>query len=249
MQQDAFRHWLEARKYEANTVKVQIYRAGRVEEFHGNLDDHYREDRMEALLQSLAYSNEDRRYGRPNPSKIPFQGDILSNLRSYRDAVVRYRRFRDDQGVTSEAEDHEHPDFSTAGHVADAAPDADGQRFGLERDMQAALRKNIGQLEAGLEITDEGAERSVSSGFIDITAKDANGLPVVIELKTGTAGQRAVAQILSYMGDVSFEEGQTVRGILVASDFDAKAKAAARMVPSLELRRYSVRFQFSNGAE
>ena len=123
-----------------------------------------------------------------------------------------------------------------------------GQRIGLERDMQAALRIEINQLEAGLIITDDGAERSVDSGFIDITARDASGATVVIELKAGPAGQRAIAQILSYMGDVATEEeGGVVRGILVASSFDAKAKAAARMVPSLRLRKYSVRFLISDG--
>ena len=88
----------------------------------------------------------------------------------------------------------------------------------------------------------------MESGFIDITARDADGTTVVIELKTGVAGQRAIAQILSYMGDiVSEEEGAKVRGILVASDFDAKAKAAARVIQNLVLRKYSVRFAFSDG--
>jgi hypothetical protein len=50
------------------------------------------------------------------------------------------------------------------------------------------------------------------------------------------------------MGDiVAEEETGKVRGILVASSFDAKAKAAARVVPNLILRRYSVRFLFSDG--
>jgi RecB family endonuclease NucS len=50
------------------------------------------------------------------------------------------------------------------------------------------------------------------------------------------------------MGDVAAEEENgNVRGILVASDFDAKAKAAAKMVPTLILRRYSVKFLFSDG--
>lgn len=88
----------------------------------------------------------------------------------------------------------------------------------------------------------------MDSGFIDITARDESAATVVIELKAGLAGQRAVAQILSYMGDVAAEqENRIVRGILVASDFDPKAKAAARMVPNLILRKYSVRFQFSDG--
>jgi len=36
-----------------------------------------------------------------------------------------------------------------------------------------------------------------------------------------------------------------VRGILVASDFDAKARAATRVVPTLTLLEYEVRFAFS----
>ncbi len=43
------------------------------------------------------------------------------------------------------------------------------------------------------------------------------------------------------------EEGAMVRGILVASEFDAKAKSAARVVPNLVLRKYSVRFAFTDG--
>ena len=92
-----------------------------------------------------------------------------------------------------------------------------------------------------------GAERSVDSGFIDITDRDLNGVTVVIELKTGTASQRAIAQILSYMGDILNEEGgSTVRGILVASDFDFRARSAARMVPNLLLKRYKVEFSFTD---
>ena len=120
--------------------------------------------------------------------------------------------------------------------------------MGLERDLQAALRIDIKQLESGLTIIDDGAERSVDSGFIHITARDASGTTVVIELKAGEANQRAIAQILSYMGDVAAEEENIkVRGILVASDFDSKAKAAARMVPYLVLRKYNVRFNFLDG--
>ena len=52
----------------------------------------------------------------------------------------------------------------------------------------------------------------------------------------------AVGQILSYMGDVAAEEPNEVRGILVAGDFDNRARAAARVVPSLSLRRYRVVF-------
>ena len=50
------------------------------------------------------------------------------------------------------------------------------------------------------------------------------------------------------MGDMAEEESaSTVRGILVAGDFDKKARAAARMVPNLSLRKYSIHFEFSEG--
>ena len=244
MKKEEYRQWLERQKYQANTITAQMHRAGRVEEFYGDLDAQYETDRLASVIEALIYSMEDRRHRRPNSTKIPFDGDPYNNLASYRDAVKRYRKFRTDEAALDPPTPDNH---SLPSSVVNGDED-DRQRIGLERDMQAALRVGIEQLEKGLSITDEGAERSVESGFIDITARDAAGTTVVIELKTGVAGQRAIAQILSYMGDVSCEqEGAKVRGILVTSDFDAKAKAAARMIPDLVLRKYSVRFTFSDG--
>lgn len=230
----AYREWLEQRGYSNGTVRTQINRAEKVEECYGNLDGHYEDDRLQNVISELEYSKEDERQNKPNPSKIRFRGNTRNNLASYRNAVERYRKFRDEEsgGGNSKAESEEITDK--------------GQLIGLERDMQVALRSSIEQLEPSLEIIDGGAERPVSSGFIDITARDADGEIVVIELKTGTARQRAVAQILSYMGDVAEEEEDTtIRGILVAADFDTKARSAARVVPTLSLRSYKVNFEFT----
>ena len=234
MKEADYRHWLENQDYQETTIGTQMYRAKRVEEFHGDLDEHYAQDQMANLIEALNYSIDDHRSGKTNPSKIPFKGDAYSNLASYRNAVERYRKFRDENGDLLETEETGTTDEGVT-----------GQRMGLERDLQAALRSKIEQLDPGLTVIDDGAERSVDSGFIDITARDSSGTTVVIELKAGVAGQKAVAQILSYMGDVA-EEDSDVRGILVASGFDAKALAASRMVPSLILRKYSVRFAFSD---
>ncbi len=239
-----YRDWLIRQKYQPGTISAQMHRVGRVEKHHGDLDEQYSKDRMAGLIEALSYSKEDERRSRPNPSKIPFEGDIRANLASYRDAVKRYRKYRDEGDEDSVSRDP----ATVLGATTPLPGEETGQRIGLERDMQAALRTEISQLDPGLTIVDDGAERSVDSGFIDITARDASGITVVIELKAGAAGQRAIAQILSYMGDVAEEDGDNkVRGILVASDFDAKAKAAARMVPSLILRKYSVRFTFLDG--
>ena len=92
-------------------------------------------------------------------------------------------------------------------------------RFGLERDLQRALRTNISQLEPGLTITDGGSERTVDAGRIDITAEDSAGSIVVVELKAGTAPPESIAQLLSYMGTIENPDSRLVRGILVAKDF------------------------------
>jgi hypothetical protein len=113
--------------------------------------------------------------------------------------------------------------------------------FGLERDLQNALRANIAQLDPNLTIVDDGKEPIVPAGRIDITAQDGTGVTVVIELKTATADRDAVGQILSYMRDL-MGESPSVRGVLIARDFSARAIAAARAAPNVELVRYGFSF-------
>ncbi len=242
-----YRQWLVRQKYDPGTVTAQMHRAGRVEKHYGDLDAHYAADRLDAVVASLTYTTEDKRRARPNPSKIPFEGDIRNNLASYKNAIERYRRFRDSGGEMLSDDLLVAPESKASPGQASVTADTDelGQRIGLERDMQAALRLAIDELEPGMTVIDEGAERFVESGRIDITCRDAAGAIVVIELKAGPAGQRAVAQVLSYMGDMVLEEPDTpVRGILVASDFDRKAIAASRMAPALKLVAYGVKFSF-----
>ena len=229
-----YKGWLEQLepKLAATTVNKDISLARKVEKHYGDLDQQYDQDELRAVVADLKYSTEDSRQQKPNPSKIHIDGDIRVMLGAYRNSTEKYCKFRRET----------HHDASESDDSTDA-----GQLMGLERDFQVALRKEIGQLEDGLEVIDDGAERSVSSGRIDITAKDAGGSIVVVELKTGKARRDAVGQVLSYMGDVMEEEpGVDVRGILVAGDFDKGAKAAARVVPNLSLRSYSVRFSFLN---
>ena len=119
-----------------------------------------------------------------------------------------------------------------------------GLKFGLERDLQKALRDNIDQIDSALRIIDGGSEELVEAGRIDITAEDEHGCIVVIELKAGTATLPAMGQILSYMGSVSGEPQQSVRGILIANDFHPRLVLAAKAVPNVSLMAYSFQFSF-----
>ena len=125
-------------------------------------------------------------------------------------------------------------------------PDEPQLKFGLERDLQCALRANIEQLESGLRIIDGGTEKTVDAGRIDITAKDSENRVVVIELKAGTSQLRDIAQLLSYMGSIDNAEGWEIRGILVANDFDDRLVLAAQAVPNISLKAYSFSFSFED---
>ena len=126
----------------------------------------------------------------------------------------------------------------------------EGNSFGLERDLQSALRDNIEQLEPGLSIADGGKERTVqhgqSTGKIDITATDTSANTVVIELKPGKAPDSSLTQLLSYMAAVQQSDQCEVRGVLVARAFSKRLTWAAKAVPNVTLKTYSFQFTFGD---
>lgn len=141
---------------------------------------------------------------------------------------------------------------SKSGAEAEEVPteeDALEVTLSLERDLQEYLSRDLSQLEPGLQLYTEdeltGREVSTEAGKIDILAKDKKDTLVVIELKASQASYSALGQILSYMASIKNELGaKSVRGIIVADDFDKKLSLAVTEVPNVSLVRYKVRFDF-----
>jgi endonuclease len=234
-----YQQWLELTTPNKAVWQSRLSELRGVERAYGDLDDHYDRDGLQSVIENLAYSADDERNDRPNPSKIVINGTIRTGLASRKAAVQKYIQFRQD--LDSEIA---RPVFQQAGPSNNDEDTA--QIFALERDLQNALRKSMGQLEAGLVIADGGAEKSVASGRIDIFATDGDGCPVVIELKAVPARRDAIAQVLAYMGDIQEDYSKSVRGFLVAPSFDSKAISAARVVPTLTLMTYSFNFSFNS---
>lgn len=134
----------------------------------------------------------------------------------------------------------------TTASKPDQAPfdDDDGIKFGLERDLQITLRAHIDQLESGLKIIDSGKEMNTEIGRVDITAEDAQGVVVVIELKADVADQTSITQIQAYMGALRRKFGKSVRGILIARDFPLQVQLAAQ-VSNIKLVKYGFKFTFT----
>lgn len=117
--------------------------------------------------------------------------------------------------------------------------------FGLEKDLQTALRKNITNLRPGLMIIDGGSEKNTMAGRIDITTQDVNGNTIAIELKAGIAKPDVIAQILSYITALKNEGHNSVKGIIVANSFHDRVKLAAEALDNIELVEYSFQFNFN----
>ncbi|PHR25487.1 MAG: hypothetical protein COA37_01215 [Hoeflea sp.] len=242
---DSYRKWLEDQKYSDSTIAAQLHRVSKVEAAYGSFDEHFKAGTLQSIIDALQYSSEDERRDLPNPSKLVFDGNIRNNLQSYKNATVRYQKFLNGwvRGMTHDtSEDYMSEDVDVETNNQEIS-----QKLSLERDMQAAIRQNIQSLDEDLIIVDDGAERSVFSGFIDITCENKlDGSLVVLELKAGKADSRAIGQILGYMGDLAEEEpGREISGILVAHEFDKRSRSAARVVPALKLVKYQINFQFS----
>jgi len=115
----------------------------------------------------------------------------------------------------------------------------------LERDLHSYLAAKVHEIESGLALVENGVEYQTEAGRIDLLARDDKNHLVVIELKAGTAKDNALGQLTGYMGCLSSSQpnmDSPVRGILVASSFDARVIYAARGLPSVKLVKYQLSF-------
>jgi len=228
-----FEAWMLRTGNDPAATRSRTSNLRRLEQYYEELDALYERDNLTSLLTGLAYTKDDDRAAKLNPSPVPIDGNLYNGLATLRAAVNLYKRFREEFVPSPNPEPPLGP------------PDAQELTFSLERDLQTALRASIAQLEDGLVIIDGGTERNVPSGRIDILAQDRSGAQVVIELKAVRAGREAIAQILSYMGDIQEQGASAVRGILVAPEFDDRALSAARMARGLFLVTYAYKFSFT----
>ncbi len=126
--------------------------------------------------------------------------------------------------------------------------------FELEKHLEDFMVHNWSQTSLGqnydiYEVDGEliGQQYPCDTGRIDILAisKDKKTL-LVVELKRGRASDVVVGQTQRYMGYVLeelLEEGQTVRGVIIASEDDKRIRMALRVAPNIDFYRYEVSFK------
>lgn len=132
----------------------------------------------------------------------------------------------------------------------------DPSTFALEEHLEEFLVENWKQTDFGksYDLFEEDGETAgqqypTDTGPIDILAirKDKKEL-LVIELKKGRASDAVVGQVQRYMGYVKeelAEKGQTVRGVIVASEDHLSIRRALQVANGIDFYKYEVSFKLT----
>lgn len=129
---------------------------------------------------------------------------------------------------------------------ADIEDQENEQQFAAEADLRDFLAKNPGCIEKGMRLYQSsegrsGVEFPVENGFIDILTIDQNQTFVVVELKVGRGRNKAIGQLLYYMGWVDKNLGKApCRGMIIAKEIPDDLLLAVQRVPGVSLYRYNL---------
>ena len=132
-------------------------------------------------------------------------------------------------------------------------------RFALERHLHDYMFDNWDMLDLAQEWDiytrdgepEAGYEFRTPIGRIDLLAKHKRDPRwLVIELKREKSSDAVVGQVLRYMGWVQkhlVEDGETVEGLVVATEGDPQLHYALEVVLSVSFKSYEVEFRLKNG--
>lgn len=107
MQQDEFRKWLVAQGQTEATASSRASSARRVEQYLGDLDELFAQEDRDSVLNRFAYTAEDERAERPNPSPVPIDGVLRTGLASLQQALKLYHSFLTEQSNVPDKAEHQ----------------------------------------------------------------------------------------------------------------------------------------------
>lgn len=133
-------------------------------------------------------------------------------------------------------------------------PTAEGSfLFPIEANLRDFLIKNLNtyKLDNLTLFSDkegrDGKEYPTEVGIIDILANNKNGDFYVFELKLSRGADKALGQLLRYVGWIraNMAKGKKVFGVIVANKMDTKIKYAVSATNDISLFEYELKFELS----
>jgi len=108
----------------------------------------------------------------------------------------------------------------------DLTDEAELERQGREKEIQALLAEALHVIEPGLTLVER--ERPTDVGPVDLYCRDAEGVVTIVEVKRVRAVAAAVEQVLRYREQVELDPSlRPVRAIVAAPEFAPQARVLA----------------------
>lgn len=96
MREDAFRSWLSSdRSYGTGTINSRVSNCKTIERCEGDLDQHFDQDHLRALVATLTYSRSDEQQNRLARHRILIDGNLYNGTATLRAAASLYKQFRE----------------------------------------------------------------------------------------------------------------------------------------------------------
>lgn len=155
-----------------------------------------------------------------NRTPVNWQPPGSEHRAAVRDGRLRVRSVRKSPDESLDVQFETIHQFSALSVSGERAVDVAGS----EEDLRQRILDDPALVEAGF--VPEATERETTAGPVDLFGHDADGDPVVVELKRRRVGPDAAGQLQRYVNALGEElpDGVTVRGILVAPSVTDRAR-------------------------
>jgi hypothetical protein len=165
-------------------------------------------------------------------------------------AFKRYMDFRTHEQKLGVALDEK--EIISIKTIDESIVEKESHLFAFEEHLQDFLIRNLSTIKKHkLKLFEEGERRGkeypTAVGPIDILTIDEKGDFFVFETKLSRGMDRALGQLLRYMGwvKINLAKGKNVYGIIVANKMDEKIKYAVEVTPNVSLCEYEMKFDIN----
>lgn len=250
MDAEEFKNWLIENGKPLNTIQNRISNCRNVENYEGNLDNHFLNDYGLSLLSKLSYSVNDENLNIPAKHKIPINGNIRKGSATLKQAINLYMNFRKEKGFKNNINIENISSEINIDEIEDFDFSESSNNFSYEKDLKNSMIFQINDLFPNYKIfgnNNEGVEYFIEGKRIDILLENEIGDLLAIELKSGIANYKVFGQLSMYLGLLieKFPDKE-IKGCIVAGEIDNTLKSAIKTSNLISLKTYKMKLELQN---
>lgn len=244
-----FKLWLEFNGKPRSTIQNRISNCRNVENYEGDLDQHFANDYGLSILDKLSYSTEDERNNLAPKHNITINGNIRTGSATLKQAVTLYMNFKKDNSNDFEEYYNNSLNENQFINEEDFELTETLNNFSYESDLKNAMISQINEFFPDYKIfgNNEGVEYQIEGKRIDILLEKNDGSLLVVELKAGVTNYKVIGQILMYIGLLTEKfPDREIQGCIIAGEIDNTLKNASKTVKNVSLKSYQMKLELRN---